>query len=158
MKVAQLCPNLCDPMDCTWQAPPSMEFSRPEYWSGQLFPSPGDLPDPGFESRFPTLQADSLLSEPPGMLGWAKRNDCQGITELTNPKKSYLCHDQEGGGSEAAAGIHSPGSRKPPLVHFLTPQRWKINIGNLLQKLRMFASRYKSRKMMISASCILSHW
>ena len=26
-----------------------MGFSRQEYWSGLLFPSPGDLPDPGIE-------------------------------------------------------------------------------------------------------------
>ena len=43
-----------------------MTFSRPEEWSGQLVPSPGDLPNPGIEPRAPTLQADSLLSEPPG--------------------------------------------------------------------------------------------
>ena len=43
-----------------------MEFSRQEYWSGFLFPSPGDLPDPGIELGCPVLQADSLLSEPPG--------------------------------------------------------------------------------------------
>jgi len=42
-----------------------MEFSRQEYWNGLPFPSPGDLPDPGIESRSPVLQADSLLSEPP---------------------------------------------------------------------------------------------
>ena len=42
-----------------------MEFSRPEYWSGQLFPSPGDLPNPGIEPRSLTLQADSLPAEPP---------------------------------------------------------------------------------------------
>ena len=35
----------------------SMELSRPEYWSGWLFPSPGDLPNPGIETRSPTLQA-----------------------------------------------------------------------------------------------------
>ena len=34
----------------------SMEFSRPEYWSGQPFPSPGDLPNPGTEPRSPVLQ------------------------------------------------------------------------------------------------------
>ena len=45
------------------QAPPSMGFSRQEYWSGLPFSSPGDLPDPGFELRSPTLQADSLPSE-----------------------------------------------------------------------------------------------
>ena len=43
-----------------------MEFSRPEYWSGQPFPSPGDLPNPGTESRSPTLQVDCLPAEPQG--------------------------------------------------------------------------------------------
>ena len=41
-------------------------FSRPEYWSGLPFPSPGDLPNPGIEPRSPTLQADSLPAEPQG--------------------------------------------------------------------------------------------
>ena len=44
----------------------SMEFSRPEYWSGQLFHSPGDLPNAGIESRSLTLQEHSLPPEPPG--------------------------------------------------------------------------------------------
>ena len=38
-----------------YQAPPSMGFSRQEYWSGLLFPSPEYLPDPGIEPRFPAL-------------------------------------------------------------------------------------------------------
>ena len=46
------------------QAPPSMGFSRQEYWSGLPFPSPGDLPHPGIKPRSPTLQADALTSEP----------------------------------------------------------------------------------------------
>ena len=46
------------------QASLSVEFSRQEYWSGLPFPFPGDLPDPGIESGSPTLQADSLGSEP----------------------------------------------------------------------------------------------
>ena len=37
-----------------------MGFSRQECWSGLPFPSPGDLPDPGIESRSPALQADAL--------------------------------------------------------------------------------------------------
>ena len=49
-----------------YQAPPSMEFSRQEYWSGLPFPSPGDLPDPGIQPGSPALQADALPSEPPG--------------------------------------------------------------------------------------------
>ena len=44
-----------------------MEFSRQEYWSGLPFPSPGDLPNPGIEPGSPTLQADALPSEPPGV-------------------------------------------------------------------------------------------
>ena len=42
------------------QAPLFMGFSRQEYWSGELVPSPGDLSDPGIEPKSPTLQADSL--------------------------------------------------------------------------------------------------
>ena len=43
-----------------------MEFSRPEYWSAQPFPSPGDLSNPEIEPRSPSLQVDSLPAEPPG--------------------------------------------------------------------------------------------
>ena len=42
----------------------SFPFSRLEYWSGLLFPSPGDLPYTGIKPRSPALQADSLPSEP----------------------------------------------------------------------------------------------
>ena len=48
------------------QAPLPMEFSRQEYWSGLPFPSPRHLPDPWIKPQSPTLQADSLPSEPPG--------------------------------------------------------------------------------------------
>ena len=50
------------------QAPLSLEFSRQEYWSGLTCLSLGDLPNPGMEPRSPTLQADTLPSEPPGRL------------------------------------------------------------------------------------------
>ena len=61
------------PRTVAYQAPPSMGFSRQEYWSGLPFPSPGDLPNPGIEPRSPTLEADALTSEPPGkpkLLEW----------------------------------------------------------------------------------------
>ena len=54
------------PWTVAYQAPPSMGFSRQDYWSGLPFPSPGDLPKPGTEPGSPTLQADALPSEPPG--------------------------------------------------------------------------------------------
>ena len=52
------------PWTAAYQVPPSMEFSRQEYWSGLPFPSPGDLPDPGIEPRSPSLQADALPGKP----------------------------------------------------------------------------------------------
>ena len=51
------------PWTVAYKAPPSMEFSRQEYWSGLPFPSPGDLPDPGIKPGSPALQADSLPTE-----------------------------------------------------------------------------------------------
>ena len=42
------------------QAPLCMEFSSQEYWIGLPCPSPGNLPDPGMESRSPALKVDSL--------------------------------------------------------------------------------------------------
>ena len=54
------------PWTVACQAPPSMGFSRQEYWSGLPFPSPGGLPDPGIKLGSPALQADSLPSESPG--------------------------------------------------------------------------------------------
>ena len=70
MLVAQLCPTICDPMDCVaCQAPLSMEFSRQEYWSGLPFPPPGNPPSSGMEPESPVspaLQMDSLPAEPLG--------------------------------------------------------------------------------------------
>ena len=56
--------RLCHPMDCR-PAGSSVGFSRQEYCSGLPCPLPGALPEPGIEPGSPTLQADSLLSEPP---------------------------------------------------------------------------------------------
>ena len=66
---------LVTPWTAAYQAPPSMGFSRQEYWSGLPFPSPGALPDPGIEPKSPTLQADALSSEPPEkpVISWLRR-------------------------------------------------------------------------------------
>ena len=58
--------RLCDPWTVAHQASLSMGFSRPEYWSGLPCLPPGDLPNPGIETRSPALRVDSLLSVPPG--------------------------------------------------------------------------------------------
>ena len=54
------------PWTVAHQAPPSMGFSRQEYWSGLPFPSLGGPPDPRIEPGSPALQADASPSEPPG--------------------------------------------------------------------------------------------
>ena len=67
--VAQSCPILCDPVDCSPAAPLSVEFSRQEYWRGLPFPTPGDLPDPGIEPASlvsPALAGRSFTTGPPG--------------------------------------------------------------------------------------------
>ena len=66
VKVTQSCQTLCDPhalkparLLCPWG------FSREEYWRWLPCPPSGDMPNPGIEPRSPTLEADSLPSEPP---------------------------------------------------------------------------------------------
>ena len=68
---------LATPWTVDLQAPPSMGFSRQEYWSGLPFPSPGYLPDPGIEPSFPALQADALPSEPPGKTSTPKKGNAK---------------------------------------------------------------------------------
>ena len=46
---------LATPWTAAHQAPPSMGFSRQEYWSGVPFPSPGNLPNPEIEPRSSAL-------------------------------------------------------------------------------------------------------
>ena len=58
---AQLLSHVClfvIPWAVACQAPLSMGLSRQEYWSGLLFPPPGDLPNPGVETVF--LMAPAL--------------------------------------------------------------------------------------------------
>ena len=69
VKVTQLCLTLCNPMDC---GPPRLlcPWNSPGQSTGVgCRPSPEDLPKPGMEPRSPTLQSDSLPSEPPGKPG-----------------------------------------------------------------------------------------
>ena len=53
------------PWTVAYQAPPSMGFSRQNSWSGLLFPSPRDLPDPGIEPVSPALAGVFFTTEPP---------------------------------------------------------------------------------------------
>ena len=70
VKVKLLSPGrlFATPWTVAYKVPPSMGFSRQEYWSGLPFPSPGDLPNPGIEPRSPALQVDALPSESESMM------------------------------------------------------------------------------------------
>ena len=95
VKIDQSCPTLHDPMDYSLPGSSANGILQPEYWSGQPFPSPGDLPNAGIEPRFPTFQADSLLSEPPGkpkqMQTIIYRMDKQGPTVQHRELYSISC-------------------------------------------------------------------
>ena len=60
-KSLQSCPTLCNPMDCSHQAPLSVGFSREECWSGLSYPFPGDLPHPGIKPA--SLKSPALAGE-----------------------------------------------------------------------------------------------
>ena len=54
-EVTQLCPTLCDPMDCSPPGPSIHGILQARNWSGLPFPSPGNLPDPGIKPTPPAL-------------------------------------------------------------------------------------------------------
>ena len=91
-EVIQTCPTFCDRWTVAHQAPPSMGFSRQEYWSGLPFPSPGDLPNPGIEPRSPTLQADALTSAPPGKPSIHTYIDIYSEVQLSHKKRRKSYH------------------------------------------------------------------
>ena len=76
---------------CSWG------FSRQEYWSGLPCPPPGYLPNSGFKPRSPSLQADSLPSEPPG--------------KPNSPHGSQFIRTQILGGKKNPCGSSDPPSR-----------------------------------------------
>ena len=95
------------PWTVAWQAPLSMEFSKQEYWSGLLFSSPRDFPNPGIKPRLPAFQADSLPFEPPG--------------------KSYVLHSIGYYSAFACQGSQSPWSLLFFGIYLETPSSWIIN-------------------------------
>ena len=58
--------SFATPWTFACQAPLSMSFSRQEYWGGLLFPSPGDLPNPGIEPASPAFAGGFFNTESPG--------------------------------------------------------------------------------------------
>ena len=83
------------PWTIAYQAPPSLGFSRQEYWSGLPFPPPGDLPDPGIKSNkqdSPVTQKLKLLDwKLKELLGWPKSS----FSFLSKNKRHiFHCHQE----------------------------------------------------------------
>ena len=74
-EVAQLCLTLSDPWTVAHQAPPSMGFSRKEYWSGLPFLSPGDLPNPGVRTQVSRIAGRRFNLWANGVWGREREND-----------------------------------------------------------------------------------
>ena len=88
------------PWTVAYQSPQSMEFSRQEYWSGLPFPSPGDLPNLGIKPGSPALQADALLSEPPGSPfkgGWTEKQEGGKMEGIQEKALAILLSDHSSG-------------------------------------------------------------
>ena len=91
---AQSCLTLCDPTDCSCQAPLSVEFSRQEYRSALPFPTPGHLPDPEIEPATlvsPALAGGFFTTGPPGSSDRkeAKQSLCDVSAYLASITPSY---------------------------------------------------------------------
>ena len=88
-----------DPWTVAHQATLSMGFSRQEYWNRLPVLSLRHFPDPGIEPRSPTLQADSLLSEPLGKSALVQLDSISTIWEML----SMACQ-----ASQFAKFLHRP--------------------------------------------------
>ena len=106
------------------QGPLCMGFSRREHWSGRPFASPGDLPDPGIKPRSPTLQVDSLPSEPPG------KRSVLGSREIKRERAAggawrHLCL----GGTSVSCYPNSTASVTSALTSLFSPQTPRLALS-----------------------------
>ena len=88
-EVAQSCPTLCDPMDCSLPGPSVHGIFQVRILEWVAISSPRDLPDSGIEPRSPTLKADSLLSGPPNF-SQAFRPFLKHLKSFTHPFRHFL--------------------------------------------------------------------
>ena len=73
---------LATPWTAAYQTPPSMGFSRQEYWSGCPFPLPGDLPNPGIETMSPALAGGFFTTVTSGRPRSFLLDGCKTISSL----------------------------------------------------------------------------
>ena len=115
-EVAQLCPTLCNPMDCSLPGPSIYGLFQAKILEWVAISFSRGSSQPGIESRSPALQADSLLCEPPGNTWWDSEvqgmyvylwlihivvwqkpiQHCKAVTLQLKIKKEVMCHPQPG--------------------------------------------------------------
>ena len=99
-----------------------MRFSRQGYWRGLLFPSPGDLPNPGIEPRSPVLMADYLPTEPQGkgklkaLQTAEKRREAKGKGEKERVGKEFACSAGDPGSIPGLGRSPGEGNGQPTPV------------------------------------------
>ena len=109
-----------------------MEFPEQEYWGGLPFPSPGNLPNPGFEPRSPALQVDPLPTEPQGRR-WRRvlqerEQHRKGLrvekTEMPQRKRSNsVWEDSSSPSRQGQESLHQPQPQEPWLWVFSQAQQ-----------------------------------
>ena len=111
----------------------SMEFSRPEFWSGWPFPPPGDIPNPGIEPRSPSLQADSLPAEPPG-------KPMLLLLLLSRFRCVWLCDPMDGSPpGSPVPGILQARSLEWVVISFSNAWKWKVKVKSL-SRVRLYTT------------------
>ena len=142
MKVTQSCLIFATPWTVACQAPLSIEFSRQEYWSGYAFPSPGDFPNQGIKPTSPALQAESLLSEPPGKpcipLSEYESESCLVMSDSLGPHGLYSPWNSPG--QNTGVGNHSlsrAAGVQPRWIQGDSKERWIGEEKNLFINIRL---------------------
>ena len=129
------------------QAPPSMWFSRQEYWSGLPFPSPGDLPNSGIEPGSPALQADALPSKPLGKpkIQYTTILNCRHYSlYFTNKKIAKYLHRI---GDWASISTH------PMIFSFLNKSCDSVPVKKHFWSLLFFFLLYKMSRVFVFYCC-----
>ena len=99
-EVAQSCPTLCDPMDCSLPGSSFLGIFQARILEWVAISFSRDLPNPGIEPGSPALQADALPSEPPGKpfhakMGSIKDRNSMDLTEAEDTKKRWQEYTEE---------------------------------------------------------------
>ena len=105
MKVkVKSCPTLCDPWTVAHQAPPSMGFSRQEYWSGLPFPSPGESSRPRDRTQVSHI-AGRCFNLCTTREAFKYKNPSTNIKDFKGGKEARLKEEGGGGGGSERGGL-----------------------------------------------------